>query len=56
MSNIPSNAILESKTRREMFLEAIMINDDKDVRYWLGCGQDINMRIGPWYVLILIFM
>ena len=48
MSVIPNNAILESKTRREMFLLAIVNNDDRDVRYWLGCGQDINMRIGLW--------
>jgi len=54
MSVIPSKAILESKTRREMFLEAIMNNDDKEVRYWLSCGQDVNMRIGIWANDILL--
>ena len=44
---------LEVKARRELFVEAVINNDDAALRRLVGSGQDINIRVGPWGAAIL---
>lgn len=44
---------LEAKSRRELFVEAIIANDEIMLRRLVGGGQDLNVRVGPWAQAIM---
>ena len=39
---------VESKPRRELFVEALMENNEPVLHRLIGSGQDVNIRVGPW--------
>ena len=50
------NLLIETKPRKILLLEAIMLNDIRMVRHCLATGCDVNLRTGQWAEEPMLYM